>query len=82
MADGGYQRTGPILPFRARRDGRPLPGWQERCNADHRRIRACIGHTFAGMKCWRFLRDHDRRASRLWHTSACIATLYNVALSS
>jgi DDE superfamily endonuclease/Helix-turn-helix of DDE superfamily endonuclease len=81
MADGGYQGTGLIIPFRARRDGRPLPGWQERSNAEHRRIRARIEHTFARMKCWKILRDHRQRASRLWHTTAGIATLHNLAIT-
>jgi hypothetical protein len=81
MADGGYQGTGLIMPFRARRDGRPLADWQETLNAEHRRIRARVEHTFARMKCWKILRDHRRRADRLWHTTAGVATLHNLALT-
>jgi Transposase DDE domain/Helix-turn-helix of DDE superfamily endonuclease len=65
MADGGYQGTGLIMPFRARRDGQPLPDWQEQSNADHRRIRARVEHTFARIKTWKILRDHRQRASKL-----------------
>jgi len=36
MADGGYIGTGLIMPYRLGRDGRRLPGWQERLNAEHR----------------------------------------------
>jgi hypothetical protein len=81
MADGGYTGTSLIMPYRARRDGRPLPGWQERSNADHRRIRARVEHAFARMKCWNILRDHRRRASQLRHTAAGVAALHNLALT-
>jgi hypothetical protein len=81
MADGGYHGTGLIMPFRARRDRRPLPDCQEWSNADHRRIRARVEHTFARMKCWKILRDHRQRASRLRHTAAGIATLHNLTLT-
>lgn len=50
LADGGYQGTGLLIPHR-RKPGQPeLPRWKERDNTDHRRVRACIEHTFAAMK--------------------------------
>jgi hypothetical protein len=82
MADGGYIGAGLIMPYQAVRDGRPLPGWQERRNAEHRRIRARVEHAFARTTCWNVLRDHRRRASQLRHTAADVATLHNLALAS
>ena len=81
MADGGYHGTGLIMPFRARRDGRPLTSWQEQLNAEHRRIRARVEHTLARMKCWKVLRDHRRRGRHLHTTTAGIAHLHSLALT-
>jgi Transposase DDE domain len=36
MADGGYQGTGVIMPYRQRSDGTALPAWQEELNTVHR----------------------------------------------
>ena len=40
MADGGYQGTGLLIPYRQPADGSPLPGWKEQLNATHRRVRS------------------------------------------
>lgn len=81
MADGGYQGTGVIMPYRKRPDGQPLPEWQEELNTTHRTIRARVEHTLAGLKCWKILRDYRRAASTLADTASGIAHLYNLTLA-
>jgi hypothetical protein len=49
IADGAYLGTGLIVPHRSRA-GRPLLRGQEEDNAEHRRVRARVEHTFARMK--------------------------------
>lgn len=56
IADGAYLSAGLIVPHR-RRAGRPLLRGQEEANAEHRRVRARVEHTFARMKNWKILRD-------------------------
>jgi hypothetical protein len=56
IADGAYLGTGLIVPHR-RRSGRPLLRGQEEDNAEHRRVRSRVEHTFARVKNWKILRD-------------------------
>lgn len=52
IVDGAYLGTGPVVPHR-KRAGRPLLRGQEEDNAEHRRVRARVEHTFARMKNWK-----------------------------
>lgn len=79
MADGGYQGTGLIMPYRRRGHGHELTSWQERHNTTHRRIRARVEHCFAKMKRYTILRDYRRKASTLHTTALGIASLVNLA---
>jgi hypothetical protein len=82
MADGGYRgNSGVIMPYRRPRDGTALTGWQQRRNTTHRRIRARVEHTLAGLKCWKILRDYRRAASTLHDTAAGIARLHNLTIT-
>ncbi|MFF7505349.1 transposase, partial [Streptomyces lavendulae] len=54
---------------------------QEEDNAEHRRVRARVEHTFARMKNWKILRDCRRRGDGLHHAVQAIATMHNLALT-
>ncbi|MEU1916099.1 transposase [Streptomyces massasporeus] len=79
-ADGAYLGTGLIVPHR-RRAGRPLLRGQEEDNAEHRRVRARVEHTFARMKNWKILRDCRQRGDGLHHAVQAVATMHNLALA-
>ncbi|ABW12526.1 transposase IS4 family protein [Parafrankia sp. EAN1pec] len=80
MADGGYQgHPDVIMPYRKPADGQPLPEWKEELNRVHRKVRARVEHTLAGMKPWKILRDYRRQARTLGTTAAGIAHLYNIS---
>jgi hypothetical protein len=82
MADGGYQgNEGVIMPYRKPRDGSELPDWQENLNKTHRKVRARVEHTLAGMKNWKILRDHRRAGHTLATTAAGIAFLHNLTIT-
>ncbi|GHE09690.1 hypothetical protein GCM10010339_62930 [Streptomyces alanosinicus] len=81
IADGAYLGTGLIVPHR-RRAGRPLLRGQEEDNAEHRRVRARIGHTFTRMKNWKILRDCRQRGDVLHHAVQAVATLHNLAVAA
>ncbi|MGW0537434.1 transposase family protein [Streptomyces sp. NPDC003032] len=49
------------------RGGRPLLRGREEDNAEHRRVRAHVEHTFARMKNWKILRDCRQRGDGLHH---------------
>lgn len=49
LGDGAYLNTGLVVPHR-KRPGRPLLAGEEADNAEHRRVRAHVEHTFARMK--------------------------------
>ncbi|MFG2127081.1 transposase [Streptomyces sp. NPDC048751] len=80
IADGAYLGTGLIVPHR-RRAGRPLLRGQEEDNAEHRRVRARVEHTFARMKHWKILRDCRQKGDGLHHAVQAVATLHNLALA-
>ncbi|MGX1127814.1 hypothetical protein RKD49_000004 [Streptomyces glaucescens] len=80
IADGAYLGTGLIVPHR-RRAGRPLLRGQEGDNAEHRRVRARVEHTFARMKNWKILRDCRQKGDGLHHAVQAVATMHNLALA-
>lgn len=82
LADGGYHGTGLLIPHRRRAGQTDLPGWKERDNTAHRRIRARVEHTFAAMKTWKILRDCRRRGHGVYWATAAVANLRNLALTS
>ncbi|SEB64277.1 DDE superfamily endonuclease [Streptomyces sp. 2131.1] len=80
IADGAYLGTGLIVPHR-RRAGRPLLRGQEEDNAEHRRVRARVEHTFARMKNWKILRDCRQKGDGLHHAVQAVATMHNLAMT-
>ncbi|MEV6593973.1 transposase [Streptomyces acidicola] len=80
IADGAYLGTGLVVPHR-RRAGRPLLRGQEEHNAEHRRVRARVEHTFARMKNWKILRDCRQRGDGLHHAVQAVATMHNLAMA-
>ncbi|MDF9874640.1 hypothetical protein OKW18_006778 [Streptomyces pratensis] len=80
IADGAYLGTGLIVPHR-RRAGRPLLRGQEEDNAEHRRVRARVEHTFARMKSWKILRDCRQKGDGLHHAVQAVATMHNLAMT-
>ncbi len=59
LGDGAYINTGLIVPHR-KRPGRPLLKAEEEDNAQHRKVRARVEHTFSRMKNYKILRDLGR----------------------
>ena len=80
IADGAYLGTGLIVPHR-RRAGRPLLRGQEEDNAEHRRVRARVEHTFARIKNWKILRDCRQKGDGLYHAVQAVATMHNLAVT-
>ncbi|MFJ4866938.1 transposase family protein, partial [Streptomyces sp. NPDC088748] len=58
---------------------RPLLRGQEEDNAEHRRDRARVEHTFARMKNWTILRDCRQKGDSLHHAVQAVATMHNLA---
>ncbi|MFF7308831.1 transposase, partial [Streptomyces sp. NPDC008137] len=54
---------------------------QEEDNAEHRRVRARVEHTFARMKNWKILRDCRQKGDGLHHAVQAVATMHNLALA-
>jgi hypothetical protein len=81
LADGGYQGTGVLIPHRRRAGQTDLPGWKERDNAAHRKLRARVEHTFAAMKTFKILRDCRRRGHGVYWATTGVAHLRNLALT-
>lgn len=67
--------------FSGARAGRPLLRGQEEDNAEHRRVRARVEHTFARMKNWKILRDCRQKGDGLHHAVQAVATMHNLALA-
>ncbi|MFF4922359.1 transposase [Kitasatospora sp. NPDC001261] len=78
LADGAYLNTGLVVPHR-RRPGRPLLRAQEEDNAEHRRVRARVEHTFARMKNHKILRDCRQKGGGLHHAVQAAAHMHNLA---
>lgn len=81
LADGAYINTGLVVPHR-RRPGRPLLPAQEEDNAEHRRVRARVEHTFARMKNYKILRDCRQKGNGLHHAVQAVAHMHNLALTA
>jgi hypothetical protein len=64
LGDGAHLSTGLIVPHR-KRPGRALPAGEEADNAEHRRVRARVEHTFARMKNYKILHDCRQRGDGL-----------------
>ncbi|MFF7847273.1 transposase [Streptomyces sp. NPDC007910] len=79
IADGAYLGTGLIVPHR-KRAGRPLPRGQEEDDAEHRRVRARVEHTFARMKNWKVLRDRRQKGDGPHHAVQAVAAVHNLAM--
>ncbi|MFF7850335.1 transposase [Streptomyces sp. NPDC007910] len=79
IADGAYLGTGLIVPHR-KRAGRPLPRGQEEDDAEHRRVRARVEHTFARMKNWKVLRDYRQKGDGPHHAVQAVAAVHNLAM--
>lgn len=58
----------------------PLLRGQEEDNAEHRRVRARVEHTFARMKNWKILRDCRQKGDGLHHAVQAVATMHNLAM--
>jgi hypothetical protein len=80
IADGGYQRTGLVIPHR-REKGSDLPAWKEEHNRSHKRVRARVEHTFARMKGWKILRDCRLKGDGVHLAMLGIARLHNLVLT-
>lgn len=76
IAEGACLGTGLIVPHR-RRAGRPLLRGQEEDNAEHRRVRARVEHTFARMENGKILRDCRQKGDGLHHAVQAIAAMHN-----
>ncbi|WJV44072.1 transposase family protein [Streptomyces flavofungini] len=81
LGDGAYVNTGLIVPHR-KRQRRPLLSGEEADNAEHRRVRARIEHTFAAMKNYKILRDCRQRGHGLHHAVRAVAHMHNLALAT
>ncbi|WP_406463165.1 transposase [Streptomyces sp. NBC_01622] len=81
LADGAYWGTGLVIPHR-RRGKRPLLPLQEADNAEHRKVRARVEHTFARMKNYKILRDCRQRGDGLHHAVQAVARMHNLAMTA
>ncbi|MFD5074547.1 transposase [Streptomyces sp. NPDC058371] len=79
IADGGYPRTGLVMPHR-RRKGEELPDWKQAHNKSHKQVRARVEHAFARMKTWKILRDCRLKKNGAHHAMLGIAQMHNLAL--
>ncbi|CAL9661923.1 hypothetical protein SUDANB126_07046 [Streptomyces sp. enrichment culture] len=81
LGDGTHVNTGLIVPHR-KRPGRPLPKDEEEDNAQHRKVRARVEHTFSPMKNHAILRDRRQRGDGLHHAVQAVARMHNLALAA
>lgn len=81
IADGGYQGTGVVIPYRKPRDGSPLPAWQEDLNVVHRRARARVEHALAHLKAWNIRRNCRRKGDGVYYATSGVALMPNLALT-
>ncbi|MFD0214307.1 transposase [Streptomyces hirsutus] len=81
LGDGAYINTGLIVPHR-KRPGRPLLRGEEEDNAQHRKVRARVEHTFSWMKNYKILRDCRQRGDGLHHAVQVVARMHNLALAA
>ncbi|THC47311.1 transposase family protein [Streptomyces sp. A1499] len=81
IGDGAYINTGLVVPHR-KRPGRPLLKGEEEDNAQHRKVRARVEHTFSRMKNYKILRDCRQRSYGLHHAVQAVARMHNLALAA
>ncbi|MFJ6602205.1 transposase family protein [Streptomyces lydicus] len=81
LGDGAYLNTGLVVPHRKRPRRALLPG-EEADNAEHRRVRARVEHTFARMKHYTILCDCRQRGNGLHHAVQAVAHMHNLALTA
>jgi hypothetical protein len=82
MADGGYQgNPGVIMPYRKPGKGKELPAWKEELNTVHRRVRARVEHALCHMRSWSVLRNCRRAGDGVYHATAGIALMRNLAMT-
>ena len=81
LGNGAYINTGLVVPHR-KRPGRPLLAGEEADNAEHRKVRARVEHTFARMKNYKILRDCRQRGDGLHHAVQAVATMHNLAITA
>ncbi|MGW8846841.1 transposase family protein [Streptomyces xiamenensis] len=81
LGDGAYISTGLVVPH-GKRPGRPLLAGEEGDNAQHRKVRARVEHTFARMKNYKILRDCRQRGDSLHHAVQAIAHMRNLAITA
>jgi hypothetical protein len=81
LGDGDYINTGLIIPHR-KHPGRPLPKGEQEDNAQHRKVRARVEHTFSRMKNYKILRDCRQRGDGLHHAVQAVARMHNLALAA
>ncbi|WP_225656252.1 transposase family protein [Streptomyces pseudogriseolus] len=79
--DGAYINTRLIVPHR-KRPGRPLLKGEEEDNAQHRKVRARVEHTFSRMKNYKILRDCRQRGNGLHHAAQAVARMHNLTLAA
>jgi hypothetical protein len=81
MADGGYQGTGVIMPYRKPADGTALPEWKSDLNTVHKRVRARVEHALAHLKSWNILRNCRRKKLGVWHAALGVAQMRNLTMT-
>ncbi|RZU36438.1 DDE superfamily endonuclease [Streptomyces sp. BK022] len=81
IADGGYPRTGLVIPHRRQCGQSELPAWTEEHNKPHKQVRARVEHVFARLKTWKILRDCRLRGDGVHHVMLGIARMHNLALA-
>ncbi|AKZ53297.1 transposase [Streptomyces ambofaciens ATCC 23877] len=72
IADGGYQGTGLVMPYR-RRKAEELSDWKQAYNKSHKQVRARVEHLFARLKNWKILRDCRLKGDGVHHAMLGIA---------
>ncbi|MEU3741913.1 transposase family protein [Streptomyces sp. NPDC032198] len=78
IADGGYPRTGLVMPHR-RRAGEELAEWKQEHNRSHKQVRARVEHAFAHMETWKILRGCRLKGDGVHHAMLGIAHLHNLS---
>jgi hypothetical protein len=81
MADGGYQGTGVIMPYRKPADGSELPEWKQDLNTVHKRVRARVEHALSHLKSWNILRNCRRKRLGVWYAALGVAQMRNLAMT-
>lgn len=81
LGDGAYLNTGLIVPH-GERPGRPPLKGEEEDNAQHRKVRPRVEHTFSRMQNYKILRDRRQRGDGLHHAVQAVARMHDLALAA